>query len=206
MTGASATTAVVLAGGRSRRFGDTPKATAMFDGTPLVDRAVERARAATHQPPVVAAGPPDKCAVVDDVLTQPVQYVDDVEWCDGPLAGLCGALSAVSTPAVFVCACDMPLVSPRTVSWLVARHASKDCDATVPVDETGEPQLLHAVYRTAALADYCGRRPETHCLRALVADLSVDRIPPTAGPPDVDLPASTTNVNTRAALAALGSE
>lgn len=203
MSGLDDVTAVVLAGGESSRFGDESKATARLDGRPLVGRVADRVRAATGRPPIVAAGSPEKRAVVDDVLSHRVRYVEDADWCGGPLAGICGALEAVATSTVFVCGCDMPLVSPRVVSWLVDRHATTAADATVPVDAAGEPQLLHAVYRTTALEDYCERTPEDHRLRAVVADRATDRVSPVDAPDGCDLRRSTTNVNTRCDLAAI---
>lgn len=194
-------TAVVLAGGGSSRFGDEPKATARLDGRPLVERVVDRVRTATGRPPVVAAGSAEKRALVDDALSHRVRYVEDVAWCGGPLAGLCGALERVSTSAVFVCGCDMPLVSPRVVSWLADRHAATTADATVPVDDAGEPQLLHAVYRTAALEKYCERTPGDHRLRSVVGDLTTERVSTSDAPDGCDLGRSMTNVNTREELA-----
>ncbi|WP_433634095.1 molybdenum cofactor guanylyltransferase [Halomicrococcus sp. NG-SE-24] len=203
MTANQPITAVVLAGGRSQRFGDAPKATATLDGRPLVDRVVTRVRTTTERQPVVAAGPADKRTVIDNALSHDVRYTADADWCDGPLAGICGALDSISTAAVFLCGCDMPLVSPRAVSWLADHHATAATDATVPMDATGESQLLHGVYRTAALVEYCDRRPDTHRLRSIVTELSSTAVRPTATPDDVDLTRSMTNVNTRRELAAI---
>ncbi|WP_396613604.1 molybdenum cofactor guanylyltransferase (plasmid) [Haloferax sp. S1W] len=201
MTGQRPVTAVVLAGGRSSRFGDDMKATATLGGTALVERVVEAVRTATGRNPVVAAGPPEKRAVIDDVLSQPVRYASDAEWCSGPVAGVCGALSETSTPTLFLCGCDMPLLSSRAVSWLLDRHADSDADGTVPLDETGAPQLLHGVYETAALADACNRHPDRHSLRSLVAALSTDTVSLAATPDDIPLSQSAMNVNTRSDLA-----
>lgn len=198
-------TAVLLAGGRSRRFGDDPKATATLDDRPLVGHVVNSVRTATGRPPVVAAGPPDKRTIVDDALSQPVCYTEDADWCSGPLAGLCGALDSLSTSTIFLCGCDMPLVSSRAISWLLDRHATTTTDATVPVDSHGTPQLLHGVYQTSALADYCDCRPDAHCLRSLVTELSTETIRPSMTPNDFDLLRSTMNVNTRGELDAIRS-
>lgn len=196
-------TAVVLAGGRSERFGDDPKATATLGDRPLVERVVDAVRTATGRPPVVAAGPPDKRRLLDDALSGPVRYAADAEWCSGPLAGLCGALEAVSTGTIFLCGCDMPAVSPRAVSWLADRHAATGTDATVPLDAGGEPQPLHGVYRTASLGDYCARRADDHRLRSLVAALTTDTVRPATVPDDIDVARSMRNVNTKRELAAL---
>lgn len=196
-------TGVVLAGGRSRRFGDDPKATATLGNQPLVGRVISTVRDATGHPPVVAAGPPDKRAIVDDALSQTVRYTADADWCSGPLAGLCGALDSVPSTTLFLCGCDMPLLSSRAISWLADRHATTEADATVPVDADGELQLLHGVYQTSALEDYCERRLDTYCLRSLLEKLSTDTIQPATTPDSLDLTRSAVNVNTRRELNAI---
>ncbi|UVE52294.1 molybdenum cofactor guanylyltransferase (plasmid) [Haloferax larsenii] len=202
MTQRRETTAVVLAGGQSSRFGDGLKATATLGESALVERVAEAVRDATGRKPVVAAGGDQKRPVVEGVLSDSVRYVEDAEWCAGPLAGVCGAVPAVTTPTLFLCGCDMPLLSARAVSWLCDRHADTDADVTVPLDEDGHPQLLHAVYETAALEAYCERRPDSHSLRSLVAELSVETVPPESTPDGVGVLRSAVNVNTRAELAA----
>lgn len=196
-------TGVVLAGGRSRRFGDDPKATATLGNRPLVRRVVNTVRDTTRHPPIVAAGPPDKRAVVDDALSRTVCYTGDADWCSGPLAGLCGALDNVPTNTIFLCGCDMPLLSSRAISWLANRHATTEADATVPVDADGELQLLHGVYQTSALEEYCERRPDTDCLRSLLTKLSTDTIRPATTPDSLDLTRSAMNVNTKRELDAI---
>ncbi|WP_187367380.1 molybdenum cofactor guanylyltransferase [Haloferax sp. KTX1] len=198
-------TGVVLAGGRSERFGEECKAAASFDGRPLVERVVRRVRAATRRRPIVAAGPRDKRAAVDRVLSDadPVRYVADANWCNGPVAGLCAALDAVSTDHAFVCGCDMPLLSVAAVSWLIDRHVGSGADATLPVDSAGRRQPLHGVYRTSALAARCDRRLGSNSLRALVSELSVDRVDSSSVPDSLSLEASMANVNTRAELSGL---
>ncbi|ELZ84603.1 molybdopterin-guanine dinucleotide biosynthesis protein MobA [Haloferax elongans ATCC BAA-1513] len=202
MTRSRETTAVVLAGGQSSRFGDGLKATATLGGSALVERVAEAVRDATGRDPIVAAGGNEKRPVVEGVLSDAVQYVEDAEWCAGPLAGVCGAVPEVTTPTLFLCGCDMPLLSARAVSWLCDRHADTDADVTVPLDEDGHPQLLHAVYETAALEAYCDRRPDSHSLRSLVSELSVETVPPEATPGDIGVLQSAVNVNTRSELVA----
>ncbi|MFC7136183.1 nucleotidyltransferase family protein [Halobaculum litoreum] len=110
---------IVLAGGESRRFGARWKATATFDGDPLVARVVAAVSAAADRQPVVAVGTEEKRAVVDPVVDGPVRYTTDASWCDGPLAGIAGALTpAVAADVLVCCGCDMPLVAPEAVAWL----------------------------------------------------------------------------------------
>ncbi|WP_435345877.1 molybdenum cofactor guanylyltransferase [Haloarchaeobius sp. HRN-SO-5] len=195
-------TGVVLAGGGSTRFTDGHKALATLDGDPLLLRVSEAVRAGTDRTPVLAFRTEDQRqrlgSAVGDVRTR----FDDSAF-SGPLAGLYGALDAVDTPWLFLCACDMPLVSPAAIRFLADRRAD-EVDAVVPIGASGDPEPLHALYRRAAVA--CIRDEVTPAagVRALPSQFDeVASVPVGDAPAGVDLEASTTNVNTRAALARL---
>lgn len=195
------TTAVVLAGGGSERFGDRPKATATLGGRPLLSRVVAALGSTTDSRPVVAVGDRAKQAGVEPVVPESVRYHYDVAWADGPLAGIAGALPTVDTDAVVLCGCDMPLVEPAAIRWL-ARELDGDVDAVVPVVD-GARQPLHAVYDHTALDAYCRQEPTDDRLTALLDALRIRTVTPGEAPASVSLSRSVTNVNTRSELAAL---
>lgn len=195
------TTAVVLAGGGSERFGDRPKATATLDGRPLLGRVVAALDSTTNGQPVVAVGDRTKRELVEPAVPDSARYCYDVSWVDGPLAGIAGALPAVDTDAVVLCGCDMPLVDPAAIRWL-ARELDGDVDAVVPVVD-GARQPLHAVYDREALRAYCRQEPTDDRLISLLDSLRVRTVAPTDAPVSVPLGRSVTNVNTRGELAAL---
>ncbi|WP_435365943.1 molybdenum cofactor guanylyltransferase [Haloarchaeobius sp. DYHT-AS-18] len=197
---ASSLTGVVLAGGTSTRFGPTPKATATLDGRPLVDRVVRRLWRATGRPPVVAARSAAKRELVTEAVSEPVRFTPDADWCGGPVAGLAGSLDAVETDRVFVCGCDMPLLSPAAVSWQAARLQTTEANAVVPMDVEGQPQLLHGVFDRDALASLFETRPDDDRLRVVLDRLTVDRVPQHEAPQNIPLARSTVNVNTRGDL------
>lgn len=125
---------VVLAGGAGARFG-RPKATALLDGTTLVERAV--AALAPHCRRVVVVGRPE--------VPLPVPSVDDRPGPDCPLNALATGLAAVDAEEVLVLACDLPGAGP-VLGRLVAAPS-------VAVDPQGRAQPLCARYpRLAALA------------------------------------------------------
>ncbi|WP_284012344.1 molybdenum cofactor guanylyltransferase [Halobaculum litoreum] len=194
---------IVLAGGESRRFGARWKATATFDGDPLVARVVAAVSAAADRQPVVAVGTEEKRAVVDPVVDGPVRYTTDASWCDGPLAGIAGALTpAVAADVLVCCGCDMPLVAPEAVAWLARELAARDVDAVVPrVDGSVHP--LHAAYDRAALAADVEDRPSDDRLRGLLERLDTHVVTPSDAPSAVPLARSTTNVNTPESLRSL---
>jgi len=146
---------VVLAGGRSTRFGDTDKAVADLAGTPMVRRVVDRVAGAVDE--VVINCRADQVDPVRDALAgsgfDPTFAVDR-EPDEGPMAGIARGLEAVSAEYAFVVACDMPFVDPAFVGFLFDRAAGRD--AAVPRPDEWY-QTTQAVYRTAAMAPACRR-------------------------------------------------
>ncbi|MFD1512928.1 molybdenum cofactor guanylyltransferase [Halomarina rubra] len=148
--------AVILAGGRSTRFGETDKAVAPLAGVPMVRRVADRlepvadtlvVNCRADQREAVAA------AMADSPL--PVTYAVDPDPDEGPMAGIRTGLRAVDDEYAFVCACDMPFLDSGVVDLLVER--AQGHDAAVPKLDDGWYQTTHAVYRADAMADACDR-------------------------------------------------
>lgn len=166
-------TGVVVAGGRSTRFGDREKALAELDGRPMLAHVV--ATVGELADSVVVNCRPDQQAAFADALSAldaDVRWALDEREDEGPLAGLAQALSAVDTDLAVVLSCDMPLAEAAALATLRDRLGEES--AVVPRTAHG-PEPLHAVYRTgptltaarAALDD--GERS----LRALLSRLTV---------------------------------
>ena len=164
-------TAVILAGGRSSRFG-RDKLAEPIDGRTMLDHVVDRVRAvATDVVVVTATG-----ASID--LPSDVEVVHDDRPFEGPLAGLGVGLRAVDpgVERVIVVGGDMPTVVPAVLARLVA--ALERREAAVLADEGRERPLPMAVRRSVAspsvdrLLDDGERR-----LRALLQHLDVEVIP-----------------------------
>lgn len=114
------TTGVVLAGGDGVRFGGDDKATAILDGRSLVSQAVEAHRSTTGRLVLVSGGNDEKCDRLAEVVdAEPTAFVTDAPGYQGPLAGVVAAARSTSRQAVVVTGCDMPLVAPSAVEWLV---------------------------------------------------------------------------------------
>jgi molybdopterin-guanine dinucleotide biosynthesis protein A len=101
-------TALILAGGDSRRMGQD-KAALVLDGMTLLQRVT--ATMQTLFPKVVVSVRQVRGGV--DVP----QVCDEVE-ASGPLAGLIAGLAQADTPWVFAVACDMPFVTREMVEVL----------------------------------------------------------------------------------------
>jgi len=131
-------TGIVLAGGRSRRFG-TDKALARWGRGTLVE-AVVGVHAAALSAVVVVTRHPARFAF----LRAPnVRVVADRFREPHALGGLLTGLGACGTPYAFVTGCDMPFLRPALVRAL-ATHRS-GFDAVVP-KFGGRLQPLCAIY------------------------------------------------------------
>ena len=142
----SAITAVILAGGRSRRLG-RDKAVEPFAGEPLIRRVIRRAsHGSSARHVVVVVADPDRAAALpldDDHLTA----VDVFPDC-GSLGGIYTGLNAASTEWSLVTACDMPFLSGPLLARMAALRDG--VDAVVPVVE-GRPEPTHALYTRRCL-------------------------------------------------------
>ena len=139
---------VILAGGRSSRFGRN-KALAELNGRPLIEHV-----AATLCPLF------SSCLVVTNT---PGQYrfldlpmIGDVFPNEGPLAGIHAALQSSREERVFIAACDMPFLAPELVRYLCKLSRESDSLAVLPRLTRG-PEPLCAVYHRDAAGLFAQR-------------------------------------------------
>lgn len=155
-------TAIILAGGASKRMG-RDKANILLGDLTLLQHVI----AAMQR-------------VFPEVIVSVREYrpeVDLPQVCDqpgveGPLAGVLAALSQVKTPWAFIVACDMPFVRPSMIESIAPYRAGHQ--AVVPVIQ-GHAQPMAAFYAREVLTVI-----RTHLagggknsLRAVFAQLSV---------------------------------
>ena len=134
-------TGVVLAGGRSRRMGGSPKALLPFGGRPLIQHILETLGAVLSDCLVVTNSPE-----LYTFLGRPM--VGDVFPDGGSLGGIYSGLRASPGAAALCVACDMPFLSPALLAYLASRAG--EADVVIP-DAGGELQTLHAVYGKGCL-------------------------------------------------------
>ena len=155
-------TAVILAGGESRRMGQD-KANLPLGGRTLLQSAI-----ATMQPlfaeVIISVRQPRPGIALPQVCDNPLHA--------GPLAGLVAGLERAATPWIFAVACDMPFITPALIECLARQRAGHQ--AVVPVVQ-GYPQPLAAFYATSCLAAArdCLSGSGKHSLRALLEHLQV---------------------------------
>ena len=163
--------AIVLAGGRSSRFG-RDKLTEPIDGRTLLGHAIDAVRPfATEIIVVVAPDPTEVPALPADVTV-----VHDTLAFEGPLAGFLAGLGAAREPIALVVGGDMPSLVGAV---LEAMLAESDAHGAVILEQDGRPRPLPMVVRrepALATADHLIGAGERR-LRALASALAAHVLP-----------------------------
>ena len=133
--------AVILAGGQSRRMGRN-KALLAVDGMPLIQKLAHELELLTDQIFISANDP-----VPFAFLRLPV--IADLYPGRGPLGGLHSAILRSNRPMMLLLACDLPGVQEPFLRRLVA--AIKEYDAVIPQTSDSRVHPLCAVYRRSCL-------------------------------------------------------
>jgi len=133
---------VVLAGGRSSRFG-SPKLEATLAGRPLLDHVLELARAISDDVVVARSGAGPIGPQLDGV-----RAVGDPEAFGGPLVGLASALQVVDRAVVVVLAGDMPRLAIEILQPMLIVLGQHDQVDAVVLERDGAPRPLPLVLRT----------------------------------------------------------
>ena len=124
---------IILAGGQSRRFGK-PKAWAEIGESSFVERlyslfnevfektyvvlheASSQGLASPSRPEKLSAPPPQRPSQISKMNT-----IFDLYPEGGPMNGIYSALVATQAPAIFVCACDLPLIREEDIENLLSQ-------------------------------------------------------------------------------------
>ncbi|MFM7490348.1 MAG: molybdenum cofactor guanylyltransferase [Actinomycetota bacterium] len=135
----------VLAGGLSRRMG-VDKATALWQGRPLVVKALDVLSTCDHVT-VIHRRPDALTSVLDDHVEVVVDVIVDDEGGEGPLDGLRTALRRSSSDLTVVLAVDLVGVTTALVGTLIEALEPSDFVAAA-VGHSGQRQGLISVWRT----------------------------------------------------------
>ncbi len=136
----SAVSAIILAGGRSRRLG-RDKAWLEIGGQTIIERVLARLRPLFEEVMIVAPSSPP-------FQSLGVRVVPDELPGKGPLGGLYSGLRASTKQWVFCCACDMPFLNKNLIAALTAQ--ANQADAVICRWE-GRLQPLHGLYARTCL-------------------------------------------------------
>lgn len=145
---------VILAGGRSTRFGDADKVVAALAGTPMIRRVADRLQPVVSEL-VINCRKDQQSAIRNALADYPldVSYALDDEPDRGPVAGIRNGLAAVESTYAAVVACDMPFVQSDVLSLLFER--AEGHDAAVPRLDDSWLQTTQAVYRADPMRAAC---------------------------------------------------
>jgi molybdopterin-guanine dinucleotide biosynthesis protein A len=162
---------VVLAGGRSARFGRDKLAVAI-EGRSMLDHAITAVEQVAGS--VVVVAPPDSVPA----MASDARLVHDSHAFEGPLAGLATGLNALdpTLERVLVVGGDMPTLVPAVLRRLT--DALETHEAAVLSDDAG-PRPLPIALRRSAAAPALARLLSTgdRRLRALFVELDVVVVP-----------------------------
>jgi molybdopterin-guanine dinucleotide biosynthesis protein A len=132
--------AIILAGGQSQRLG-TDKALLELDGKWLLERIVNTLASLSNDL-LVIANDEEKFAQL------PVRLIPDARPGTGPLGGIYSGLQAMRHERGLFVACDMPLLNPALLQYMI--QLSADFDVVIP-RIAGNTEPLHAVYSKACV-------------------------------------------------------
>ncbi|QLG64184.1 molybdenum cofactor guanylyltransferase [Halorarum salinum] len=151
---------VVLAGGRSTRFGATDKALADVAGRPMLAWSLDRLEPVVDDL-VVNCRANQRRSLAAALGDRPVRFAVDPVPDRGPVAGTCAGLAVADDGPTLVVGCDMPFFDAATAGRLF-RRAAEEADADVAPDAAvpvadGRRQPLGAVYRVESARAACER-------------------------------------------------
>jgi molybdenum cofactor guanylyltransferase len=155
-------TGIVTAGGRSTRMG-RDKALLEIDGRTMIEYVIDALQPVTSNLAIIANS--------NEYKRFGLPVFADKNTGIGPLEAIRTALANSSTPFVILLGCDMPLVTSELISFLLGlanepipvafcspalspNSGVQTSDlpfAVVPLNESGKPEPLCAVYSTKAL-------------------------------------------------------
>ena len=140
-----AVTAVILAGGRSRRMGGRDKAFLPLDGRAMIAHAIGTIRPQVHHLLINTHGENAAYAALGYPLIR-----DVVAGQPGPLAGLLSGLLKAPDPLVLSVPCDMPLLPADLVARLAAALEKSRGEVATVHDGTRLHQAILLAKRTLA--------------------------------------------------------
>ncbi len=131
-------TGIILAGGKSLRFGRN-KATEKIAGMTLVERVIKQLSSITHEMILVTNEDRSQFAEFDFL-----DVISDIYPAKGPLGGIYTGLNFSHTTANIVVACDMPFLNTALLSHMV--EISPGFEAVIPRWLNNQIEPLHGVY------------------------------------------------------------
>ncbi|MCX8153717.1 MAG: molybdenum cofactor guanylyltransferase [Candidatus Bathyarchaeota archaeon] len=137
-------TAIILAGGSSRRFGQD-KGVLELNGKPLIRHVVDAVKPLVEET-IVVTSTQTRIAKYAPLVTGDVRFAVDAYESNSPLIGALTGLSISKSQYSLILPFDMPFVSRDVISLLFEICIGKA--AVIPRWPNGNVEPLHAVYKT----------------------------------------------------------
>lgn len=160
-------TALLLAGGQSRRMGQS-KALLPWKGGTVVEHIMQIVA------PLVSSG----SIVGTDTLPLPRGWTAQIDTHpqQGPVGGLATALSRISTPYALVLSCDLPLLTEAALRYLMDHHLPKKNAIFVTPNNCWQP-LIGLYDRQAGQQFEAALAHGKRRLQRVVASLPLQLVP-----------------------------
>jgi molybdopterin-guanine dinucleotide biosynthesis protein A len=174
-------TGIVLAGGRSTRFGED-KLVAEVGGRPLLHLAIDVVATVVDEV-VVVVGADAPAPLLPAGLRVPVVVARDAVAGQGPLTGLAAGLAVASHSLALLVGGDQPALQPVLLRELLHRVGTGAADPPVDViglEDDGQLRPLPVALRVATVgpAAEAARTAGTRSLVGLFARLRVETLAP----------------------------
>lgn len=175
--------AIILAGGNSRRLG-AEKALLEFEGKPLICWTAEKLLLAADEI-VVVARDPAHAGRLEEIISdfaaarQGAVFTWDSVAGYGPVAGLCAGMKEASGSLAFATGCDLPFLNSQVIERLFELADEKEgYDAAVPVQPNGFFEPLHCVYHREKMLAACERaiKKAERRIHAPLQELCINRV------------------------------
>ncbi|MES2209980.1 MAG: molybdenum cofactor guanylyltransferase [Chloroflexota bacterium] len=167
-------TGIILAGGRSSRFG-SDKLAFEIDGRTMLRRAVDAMAQVTPRIIVVLAPGTERPSSA--ALDPRVEAVHDPTPFEGPLAGLAVGLDAVRTSIALVAGGDMPRMVPAVLRRLASTAGPDRPAVTLEVPRRVQPLPMAMLVEFARPAVAALLRADERSLRALLREMKAASLP-----------------------------
>lgn len=137
---------IVLAGGKSTRFGGEEKSLKIVKGKRMICRVIDAMQGVVDEIVISVRDERQRDLISPFVNVYPFVFdeVHDI----GPLAGIDSCLKKIDGEYVFIAACDMPFINKNAIELLFEKAIGHE--AAVPRHENGFIEPLHSVYRRDA--------------------------------------------------------
>ena len=136
--------AVILAGGFSRRFG-RDKGLVVLSGKPLILHVIDRVSKVADEVLVVVSSEEQKNKF-ETILEEKANLLIDKDDSQSPLVGAITGFESANSEYSLLLPCDTPLVSTQIVQFLIDMCTNRS--AAIPRWPSGYIEPLQAVYRT----------------------------------------------------------